>query len=400
MAQTELDINPFSSLDFTESEASEKQILDDILSDTVSAKPEDVQKLEKEKSEDKTKVKEKPLDKTKEQLEKEAQDALDSALNEDEEEGSKEEDQKPISKKKEEIKPVEENDDTFSLLSKNLFDLGVFSKDEDEEDLKIDTPEKFLDRFVYETEKKSNEKIETFLGKFGEDYKNAFKSIFVDGVDPKEYFISYNEIVDLANLDLKNESNQEEVVKKELLERGYTSDQIKIKLERFKNNGELEEEATHSHSVLLKNQTAKLAEKEERSRAVQSQQIAIKQQFINNVSKTLEDKLKTKEFDGIPLNPKIAQELQDYLITDKWRTSQGEPLTDFDKFILDLKRPENHTLKVKFALLVKTLEKDPTLKTIQRTGVTKEANKLFSDLTIKKDKSSIREQKTTFANYL
>jgi hypothetical protein len=45
-----------------------------------------------------------------------------------------------------------------------------------------------------------------------------------------------------------------------------------------------------------------------------------------------------------------------------------------------LKRPENHEMKVKVGLLMKILEKDPTLSTIQRTGVTKKSNQLFGEV--------------------
>ena len=92
------------------------------------------------------------------------------------------------------------------------------------------------------------------------------------------------------------------------------------------------------------------------------------------------DKLKEKEFDGIPINPNLANELQDFLLVDKWKTPSGDTLTDFDRSILDLKRPENHELKVKVGLLLKVLEKDPTLSTIQRAGVTKKSNQLFGEV--------------------
>ena len=39
------------------------------------------------------------------------------------------------------------------------------------------------------------------------------------------------------------------------------------------------------------------------------------------------------------------------LTQEKYKLPTGETLTEFDKFILELKRPENHTLKVKLALL-------------------------------------------------
>jgi hypothetical protein len=47
---------------------------------------------------------------------------------------------------------------------------------------------------------------------------------------------------------------------------------------------------------------------------------------------------------------------------------------------LELKRPENHATKVKVALLLKILEKDPTLSTIQKTGVSKKSNELFGEV--------------------
>ena len=67
-------------------------------------------------------------------------------------------------------------------------------------------------------------------------------------------------------------------------------------------------------------------------------------------------------------------------MVDKWKTPAGENLTDFDRAILDLKRPENHEMKVKLGLLLKVLEKDPTLSTIQRTGITKKSNQLFGQV--------------------
>ena len=88
-------------------------------------------------------------------------------------------------------------------------------------------------------------------------------------------------------------------------------------------------------------------------------------------------KLKSKEFDGIPINPQLANELQDYLLVDKWKAPSGELLTDFDRFILDMKKPENHAMKVKVALLFKILEKDPTLSTIQKRVASKKGRNSF-----------------------
>lgn len=288
-------------------------------------------------------------------------------------------------------KATEETDDSdetsddsesnqFSALANDLFKLGVFSKDEDEDDVVISTPEEFLERFETEKKKGATEIVENFIGQFGEDYQKAFEAIFVKGADPKEYFSTYNNVVSFADMDLSQEDNQIKVVKQTLTDQGFDPEDIDTEVERLQNYGDLENVATKYHKVLVKKEAQKLQKIEEQAAIQLQQKQAIKNQYINNVQSILQDKLKTKEFDGIPLNPKLASELQDFLLVDKYKTTSGETLTDFDKAILELKRPENHEQKVKVALLLKILEKDPTLSTIQKTGVTKKSNQLFTEV--------------------
>jgi hypothetical protein len=118
------------------------------------------------------------------------------------------------------------------------------------------------------------------------------------------------------------------------------------------------------------------------------QRAAMKNQYIQNVNSILQEKLKTKEFDGIPINPKLATELQDFLLVDKYKTNSGETLTEFDRAILELKRPENHEMKVKLGLLLKIMEKDPTLSTIQKSGISKKSSELFGEVARQVSKTS------------
>lgn len=284
----------------------------------------------------------------------------------------------------------EEEVSRFTALSNDLFKLGVFNKDEDEDDVNIATPEEFLERFQVEKRKGATEMVNNFIGQFGEDYQNAFDAIFVKGVSPKEYFGAYNNIVSFSEMDLSEENNQVAVIKQALSDQGFEPEDITTEVERLKNYGDLETVATKHHKVLVKKEAAKLQDLEKQSEKKLQQQQAIKQQYYQNVNSVLEEKLKTKEFDGIPINPKLAGELQDFLLVDKYKTPSGETLTDFDRTILDLKRPENHETKVKIALLLKILEKDPTLSTIQKTGVTKKSNELFGDLARQVSKSSTK----------
>ena len=182
-------------------------------------------------------------------------------------------------------------------------------------------------------------------------------------------------------------------LKQALTDQGFDPEDVTTEIERLKNYGDLETVAAKHHKVLIKKEAAKLQQLEQQRSSELQQQQAVKQQYYQNVQNVLQDKLKAKEFDGIPLNPKLASELQDFLITDKYKTNSGETLTDFDKTILELKRPENHEKKVKLGLLLKILEKDPTLSTIQKSGLTKKSNELFGEVARQASKSSVKSSK-------
>jgi hypothetical protein len=319
--------------------------------------------------------------------------------NEDEEE---EETPVPAKAPKKVVEPAtEEGDDDgdddgepegtqFSALANDLFKLGVFTNDDGEEEQPVSTAEEFLERFNAEKKKGASEIVQNFIGQFGEDYQEAFDAIFVKGVNPKEYFGTYNQVVDFAEMDLSDENNQVKIIKQALTDQGFEPEDVETEVERLRNYGDLENVATKHHKVLVKKEAAKLQQMEANAERELQQKQAVRNQYITNVQSILQDKVKNKEFDGIPINPKIASELQDFLLVDKWKTPTGETLTDFDRAILDMKRPENHEMKVKVGLLLKLLEKDPTLSTIQRTGVTKKSNQLFGEVArqVTKAKSS------------
>ncbi len=333
-----------------------------------------------------------PLEESKKEEPKEK--SLADQLIEGEEEEEVEETPKGKKKPVEAQEEVEEVDDNkFSALAKDLFKLNVFTKEEGEADVEIKSPEEFLERFQVEKKKGSIEIVNNFIGQFGEPYQDAFQAIFVNGVDPKEYFTTYNNIENIAEMDLSIEANQEAVVRKHLQDQGLDSVKVSAKLEKIKNYGDLEDEAKTYHEILVKKEAAKLAQLEEESSQRLQQLASVKQQFVKNVQNVLQEKIKTKEFDGIPINPKLASELQDFLVTDRYKTATGETLTEFDKTILELKRPENHNMKVKVALLLKLLEKDPTLSTIQKSGVTKQADSLFSSVTKATSKTKTTSEK-------
>ena len=383
------------------------ELLNDLMGpDSATSSPDDLQEIVKEVEDPapaKTKpaaaktigddIVEKSTDKSDEDKKQDLQDFL---LGDPEDE--EDDDEAPAAKPVEKADSEEDVEDVastkFEALANDLFNLGVFTKDDDDDEEPINTPEEFLERFQAEKKKGAIEVVNNFIGQFGEDYQQAFDAIFVKGVDPKEYFGTYNNIESFAEMDLSNENNQVAVIKQALADQGFDQEDIETEVERLKNYGDLETVATKHHKVLIKKEAQKLQQLEQKAEMELQQKQAVKNQYIQNVQTVLAEKLKTKEFDGIPLNPKIAGELQDFLLVDKYKTNSGETLTDFDRTILELKRPENHAMKVKVALLLKILEKDPTLSTIQKTGVTKKSNSLFSEVARQVEKSSVKGSKS------
>jgi hypothetical protein len=379
-------------------------LLNDLMSpETATGSPDDIKTIDEpaapapEKKAAKADVAPPPQEEKKEEEKVDIQSFLYGDDNEEEEETEVTDNQQV--KKTPEAKSEDSSDEEvgeeeqvsqFTALSRDLFKLGVFSKDEDEEDTPISTPEEFLERFNLEKKKGAIEVVNNFIGQFGEDYQQAFDAIFVKGVNPKDYFGTYNQIQSFSEMDLSQETNQVAVIKQALADQGFDAEDITTEVERLKNYGDLETVATKHHKVLVKKEAAKLQQMEQEREQQLQQQQAYKQQYIANVQTVLQDKLKQKEFDGIPLNPKLASELQDFLLVDKYKTSSGETLTDFDRTILELKRPENHEMKVKVALLLKIIEKDPTLSTIQKTGITKKSNDLFGEVARQASKSSVK----------
>ena len=385
------------------------ELLNDLLGpDTTTSSPDDLQDIVKEVEDPapaKTKpaaaktigddIVEKSTDKSDEDKKQDLQDFL-LGGDEDDEEEEDAPTAKPAEKAESEEEDVEDVASTkFEALANDLFNLGVFTKDDDEEDVAINTPEEFLERFQAEKKKGAIEVVNNFIGQFGEDYQQAFDAIFVKGVDPKEYFGTYNNIENFSEMDLSQEGNQVAVIKQALQDQGFDPEDVETEVERLKNYGDLETVATKHHKVLVKKEAQKLAQLEQKAEVELQQKAAVKNQYIQNVQTILQDKLKAKEFDGIPLNPKIAGELQDFLLVDKYKTNSGETLTDFDRTILELKRPENHAMKVKLGLLLKILEKDPTLSTIQKTGVTKKSNELFGQVARQVEKSATKGNKSS-----
>lgn len=273
------------------------------------------------------------------------EDNEDDQLGEDNKEG----DNKDTKKEGED---VEEN--PLTSLTKDLFKLGIFSKGEDEsdEDFVFDDPQEFLKRFQYEANKKASDVISTFLGRFGEDYQDMFDAVFNKGVKPQEYLQSFVKLQDVSSLDMTKEADQERVYREYWRRQSITEDRIEAKVQKAKVNGDLEEDAVEFQKTLVDQDSKELEAKKEQAEQLAFRKSEAKRSFSQSATKILNDKIPTKEFDGIPISTQLAQQALAFITQEKYKLANGDPLTEFDKYILELQKPENHVTKVKMALLM------------------------------------------------
>lgn len=314
-----------------------------------------------------------------------------------------EEEEKPLVKTKtikdavleSEVDNESNDDNQFEMLSKELYAAGVFTTEEDEEPLTATSPEEFLALFNDEKKKGATVWLENFLGRFGDDRRELFDAVFVNGVDPKEYVPAYNELADYQSIDLESEINQETIVRSYYKDLGWSEEKISAKVQKLKNTADLEDEAKTVHPIIVDQRKEKLTQISEQKANEQKQIIAQDEDYKKNISTLLQEKVKDKNFNGIPFSEKEAKQAFDFLYSKKWKAKTGELLTDYDRFILETKNPENLTKRIQIALLAMN---NFDFSKIEKKAISKESGALFSKLVQKKEKTSNTQHTIKSAN--
>lgn len=366
---------------------------------------DDIQKVENQSAEN-VKPTPKTSDKNKEVVKEEDQvkkEDLGKTLKNwlESEDSNESENEEPIKNKEvksEEDKSVDESTESedenqFVTLSRDLYKLGVFTADEEDgEEVIATTPEEFLERFQIEKKKGAMDMVENFLDRFGDDYKKMFESVFVKGVDPKEYLASFTKIQAVKDLDLSSETNQEKIFVEYYRSQGLSEERIQKRLEKAKDYGDLADEAVELHELLVQKEEKEQArlevEKQEDLRRKQAKEA----EYQQNVNRILQTKLQSGDFDGIPVNKKEAQDAFYYMTNKPYKLPNGELITEMQKDWLELDRPENHELKVKVALLLKN---KMDLSKVQKKAVSNKTDSLFTSLTNKKTANTRKESTST-----
>lgn len=356
---------------------------------------------EKEKERQLKEEKEKKLKegKTKEEELNDSRDSLNSWLNKDDNDSDddnpdlnkdKSLDNKDKNKDPKKDQDSDQEDNTFDILAKDLLRLGVFTNDEGEEDLTIKSPEEFLERFKQEKEKQATEMIDNFLARYGEEYRNMFESVFIKGVDPKDYIASYNKLENFKDLDITKPDIQEKVFFQFYRDQGLSEERIAKRFDKVKDLGDLTDEVKDMHEILIQKEEKNLLKLESDKQEQLKQKQLREQAYQQNVGKILQNKVKIGDVNGYPITQKEAQETFDYLTQKPYKLPNGELITEMHKDYLELDKPENHETKVLIGLILKN---KGDLSKVAKKAVSKTSTALFSDLTNKKRTQRDSEKK-------
>lgn len=394
-----------------EDEFSESNRVNDVLfADTDPNELEDVKKV-KEKAdaeaaanklaEEKAKAKAKAAPskaKTEEKAdEEEITDPSEHLFGEKKKVDNEEKEEKPEDDEDKDDEDDEDTDDgksQFEILSKSLYQAGVFTADVDPETGEeivhtAKTPEEFKKLFEYQKQRDMFAMLDNHLSKFGEDRQELFDAIFNKGVDPKEYLPVYNRIEDFESLTTDTEANQERIVSEWYRRSGVPEDKIAGRIQKLKDISELQADAEEALPLLISQDKKALKDQEDRKAAEIEGEKQKDIQYKNSLVKILSEKIQAKEFDGIPVSEQTAQKAFDFLYNKKWQGKDGKKFTDFDKFVLELNKPENHALKIKAGLL---FQNNLDLSKVQKKAVSKESSELFSEFATKKTKQATKQK--------
>lgn len=308
----------------------------------------------------------------------------------EEEDSSEEEEEEDIDEANEDSNDIDGIDDidhinTFNSLLKSLEKKGIMRPTNS--DWKVESEDDLIQRFEYEGQMRASEMLDSLFSKYGENNRKFVEDIVLKGLDPFSYLESAKDIATLENLDVDDEDNLRQVyLEYEVQILGNSIDKAKKNLKRIEDSGDLEDEGRDAYEELKKLKEIQLERNIKVKEQEEKQKNLFKQQTKVAIESFLKDSLKTKNFDGVQVTSQDASDMMDYLTIDRYQLPDGSTISEFDKDLLELRRPENLKTKMKLALLLKNKLKLDRIKLDEKSN---ESTSLFNSLKRKQKQKNI-----------
>lgn len=304
----------------------------------------------------------------------------------------------PKEKKEESVENEEttQEDEGIKSFAKDLYKMNFFTK-RSEDEIEPSTIEELVDKLTEEKQIGAEELVDELAGRHGEEWREGFYSMFVNGVHPKEYINKFLEVQSFKDMDLTDESNQRRVVETGLRKQGWEEADIKEEVKRLETNSDLESVSTKYHKALVKSEEAEMKSLDEKAKVEAARVEQLDKVHLTNLNNFLVKAVREKEVNGIPVTKDIAKKAFDMAYTKRWTLPKSkEVITDLDRIFLELKKPINHDLQGQVALLFaptfegweegKKLSLD--LSKIQKKAVSMQTEELFASVIKNKKQNS------------
>jgi len=181
----------------------------------------------------------------------------------------------------------------------------------------------------------------------------------------EDYMLKAGSSADISNIDISIESNQKRVVREFLLEKGFTEEQIKRKLEKYEDADILEDEAADAVESLREIRAEKQKALLEEQKSTKQRMINEQQEFYNNVVNEIEA---LTDIRGVQIPKNDKQILMDYIFK-----VEPDGRTKYQK---DYASSTKHLIESAYF----TMKGDALISTANKTGETSAVEKLKNTL--------------------
>lgn len=282
---------------------------------------------------------------------------------------SKKEVEKILNSQKE--KQIEKVDSIFNDAYLDFKKEGMFKHVEIEEGEVLDAAS-FIELQQQEIEAELEERLKDFVSELDDDAKQFIK-FKKEGGDTNEFFKFHfkNKEFDL-NGDINDEDYQDYIIRNKLRKDDWEDDVIEETLRNLGENGQKEKQA---EKFLNKFQREEEVKKESLFKELEQQKAYAKQQeqaFNNNLRSIIKE---TNEINGFKFDVKEKEDIYNFLVVQKHKTSPTTAITDFQKSLSEALNDTNKVL-----ILTKLLRNNFNFTELEKNIKTKNVKEIKSHL--------------------
>ena len=221
--------------------------------------------------------------------------------------------------------PVLKDKKNISYIINKLIEkdkIVPFDDDKSLDDYTLKDWEELLDaNFEDRANQVRRETPRQFFESLPEELQIAARYVAEGGTDMKGLFSTLAQVEEVRDLDVKNERDQEMIIRDYLSATGYgTDEEIYEEIELWKDLGKLEQQAAKFKPKLDKMQEKVIARKLQEQEMKRAQQEQASQQYMGNVYETLKDGM----LGDIKLNRKTQTMLYNGLVSPSFPSVSGK----------------------------------------------------------------------------